>query len=157
MDGTPARSRRVYVDTSVWVAVLTHEPSAETLMRALEAEAGQLLTAIWTRTELASALGIKARRQELTQARVRLLMQEFGLWVAGGLAAVPVDSMDFLQAARLCEDIDTKLRSGDALHLSVAKRCQATHLLSLDKDMLANASSLGMQFIDYDDHKEFTH
>lgn len=157
MGGTSVRSRRVYVDTSVWVAVLTQEPSAETLMRALEAEAGQLLTALWTRTELASALGIKARRHELTQERVRQLIQEFELWVAGGLVAMPVDSMDFLQAARLCENIDSKLRGGDALHLSVAKRCQATHLLSLDKDMLENAGSLGMQFIDYDDQKKLTH
>ncbi len=157
MGGTPARSRRVYVDTSVWVAVLTQEPSTETLMRALEAEAGQLLTAIWTRTELASALGIKARRKELTQDRVRQLIQEFELWVAGGLTALPVDSMDFLLAARLCENIDTELRGGDALHLSVAKRCRATHLMSLDKDMLENASSLGMQLIDYDDNKKLTH
>ena len=157
MAGPSTRSRRVYVDTSVWVAVLTQETSAEALMQTLEAEAGQLLTAIWTRTELASALGIKARRQELTQERVRQLMQEFELWVADGLAAMPVDSMDFLQAARLCESIDSKLRGGDALHLSVAKRCQATHLLSLDKDMLENATRLGMQFIDDDDHKKLTH
>ena len=145
------RSRRVYVDTSVWVAVLAHEPNAPGLMRDLEAETGQLLTAAWTRTELASALAIKARRNELTQASVSALLREFDLWVSGGVTVMPVDSSDFARAAQLCENVASKLRAGDALHLSVAKRCLATHTFSLDTDMLNNATALGMSRMDHDD------
>ena len=145
------RSRRVYVDTSVWVAVLAHEPNAPGLMRDLEAETGQLLTAAWTRTELASALSIKARRNELTQASVSALLREFDLWVSGGVTVMPVDSSDFARAAQLCENVASKLRAGDALHLSVAKRCLATHLFSLDTDMLNNAIALGLSWMDHDD------
>jgi uncharacterized protein len=148
------RTRRVYVDTSVWVAVLAHEANAPGLMRDLEAETGQLLSAAWTRTELASALGIKARRKELTQEGVSALLREFDLWVTGGVAIMPVDSSDFGQAALLCENIASRLRAGDALHLSVAKRCLATHLFSLDTDMLDNAKALGMSWMDHDDLKK---
>ena len=145
------RSRRVYVDTSVWVAVLANEPNAPGLMRDLEAETGQLLTAAWTRTEFASALAIKARRQELTQEGVSALLREFDLWVSGGVAIMPVDSSDFAQAAQLCENVASRLRAGDALHLSVGKRCLATHIFSLDTDMLNNAIALGMSWMDHDD------
>ena len=148
------RSRRVYVDTSVWVAVLAKEPNAPGLMRDLEAETGQLLTSTWTRTEFASALAIKARRKELTQDGVSALLREFELWVSGGVAVMPVDSSDFAQAAQRCgnvESVASRLRAGDALHLSVAKRCLATHIFSLDTDMLNNAIALGMSWMDHDD------
>jgi uncharacterized protein len=145
------RNRRVYVDTSVWVAVLAKEPDAAALMHSLEAETGQLLTSAWTRTEFASALAIKARRQELTQDDVSALLREFDLWVSGAVAVMPVDSADFAQAAQRCENVASRLRAGDALHLSVAKRCLATHIFSLDTDMLNNAIALGMSRMDHDD------
>jgi uncharacterized protein len=145
------RNRRVYVDTSVWVAVLAKEPNASGLMSTLEAETGQLLTSAWTRTEFVSALSIKARRKELTQDDVSALVREFDLWVSGGVAVMPVDSSDFAQAAQHCENIASRLRAGDTLHLSVAKRCMATHIFSLDTDMLNNAIALGMPWIDHDD------
>ena len=145
------RSRRVYVDTSVWVAVLANEPNAPDLIHDLEAETGQLLTSAWTRTEFASALAIKARRQELTQDGVSALMGELDLWVSGGVSVLPVDSSDFARAAQLCERVSFRLSAGDALHLSVAKRCLATHLFSLDTDMLNNAIALGMSWMDHDD------
>lgn len=144
------RNRRVYVDTSVWVAVLANEPNAPDLMGDLEAETGQLLTSAWTRTEFASALAIKARRQELTQDGVSALMRELDLWVSGGVGLMPVDSSDFAMAAQLCERVASRLRACDALHLSVAKRCRATHIFSLDIDMLNNAIALGMSWMDND-------
>jgi predicted nucleic acid-binding protein len=103
---------------------------------------------MWTRTELASALAIKARRGELAQERLSALCREFELWVAGGVSVVPVDSVDFMAAAKQCEHMESKLRAGDALHLCVARRCQVTHLFSLDKDMLENADVLGIQKIE---------
>ena len=63
---------------------------------------------------------------------------------------MPVDSSDFAQAAQLCENVASRLRAGDALHLSVAKRCLATHIFSLDTDMLNNAIALGMSRMDHD-------
>jgi uncharacterized protein len=148
------RIRRVYVDTSVWVAVLANEPNAPRLISSLESETGQLLTSAWTRTEFASALAIKARRNELTQEAVSTLLQEFDLWVSGVVAVMSVDSADFAQAAQHCENVASRLRAGDALHLSVAKRCLATHIFSLDTDMLTNAIALGMSRMDHDDLKK---
>jgi uncharacterized protein len=145
----PAASRlqRIYVDSSVWIAVLAREAPASTLTDWLAEQDGQLLASYWTRTELASALGIKARRGELTQKQMSLLLQEFERWVTGGLQMLAVDGQDFAAAAALCEDVSSGLRAGDALHLSVARRCQASHLLSLDGDMIKSAPALGLAVV----------
>jgi uncharacterized protein len=138
---------RTYVDTSVWIAMLTHEPNADAMLSCLEREQ-QLLTAEWTRTELASALGIKARRKELTQIQVSDVLEKFELWTSAGLSMAAVESDDFYIAAKMCENTASGLRAGDALHLSVAKRHEVTHVLTLDRDMQRCARSLGLQIIE---------
>ncbi len=147
-----ARSRRIYIDSSVWIALLAQEASAERLAQWLGNEEGKLFTALWTRTELASALSIKARRGELSQKQVTLLLREFEQWVTSGVQLLNIDNRDFAHAAELCARVKTRLRSGDALHLTVAARHQTTHVATLDQDMGKNALEMGMQVLKYDDN-----
>ena len=149
-----AASRRIYVDSSVWIALLANEASADGLKHWLADEAGQLFTALWTRTELASALSIKARRGELSQQQVTQLLGEFELWVTSGVQLLNVDNRDFAQAAARCTKVTAKLRSGDALHLTVALRHQMSHVATLDQDMSQNALEMGLLVTSYDDHKK---
>lgn len=142
-----------YVDTGAWIAILTNEPTADTLLNALGQTQQQLVTAQWTRTELASALGIKARRKQTTQAAVSQMLRQFEAQELIDLAFIPVETEDFLTAAQWCENIDSKLCGGDALHLSVAQRCKATHILTLDHHMQRYAQLLGMISIDIYDEK----
>ena len=139
------RTRRVYVDSSVWIALLAHEPSAADLLTWLQAEQGQLMTAMWTRTELASALSVKVRRGELNAAKFTELLKCFDEWIVSDVQLLPVDNADFQRAANLCADSGSRLRAGDALHLTVAQRCQASHMASLDRDLLGNALKSGLQ------------
>jgi uncharacterized protein len=147
---------RTYIDSSVWIAVLAQEKTADALLSLLASNSRQLLTAEWTRTELASALGIKARRGEYSQELVSRMLEDFELWIPAGLSVAAVHGEDFLLAAKMCENVESKLRAGDALHLSVAQRCHATHMLSLDHDMQRYAQLMGMMAIDIYD-KKFTH
>jgi uncharacterized protein len=153
----PSSFERTYVDTSVWIAMLTQEPNAEVVLSYLERQQQHLLTAEWTRTELASALGIKARRKELTQAQATDMLEKFELWISAGLNIAAVQSDDFYIAAKMCENTASRLRAGDALHLSVAKRHEVTHVFTLDHDMQRCAQSLGMQIIEPYDEQKFTH
>jgi uncharacterized protein len=150
-------AQRTYVDTSVWIAVLTREATATALLAYMGSAEQPLITAEWTRAELASGLGIKARRKELTQAQVSQLLANFELWIPAGLSIVAVHSEDFLLAAKLCENIESKIRGGDALHLSVAHRCKASHLLTLDHDMQSLAQVLNMQLVKPNENSKFTH
>ena len=156
-DQSQAGFERTYVDTSVWIAMLTQEANAEDVLSYLERKQQHLLTAEWTRTELASALGIKARRKELTQAQVSEVLEKFELWISAGLNVAPVQSDDFYIAAKMCENTESRLRAGDALHLSVAKRHEVSYVFTLDHDMQRGAQSLGMQIIESYDQQKFTH
>ena len=150
-------AQRTYVDTSVWVAMLAQEAGARALLSFLENTEQHLVTAVWTRTELASALGIKARRKELTQALVSEMLENFELWLPAGLSLAAVNNEDFLLAAKLCENVESKLRGGDALHLAVANRCQATHIFTLDRDMQRYAQVLSMQIVEPNENPKSTH
>ncbi len=144
----PTSLRRVYIDSSVWIAVLTNEPSSETLTQWLATENGQLMTSFWTQTELASALGIKARRKELTQEQVTHILQEFFVWVQDDVEMLPANEADFALATHLCARIESGIRAGDALHLAIAHHHGATHIASLDLNMNRNAVPLGLQLFD---------
>ena len=146
-----ATNRRIYVDSSVWIALLAQESTANALNQWLEQEPGTLMTSQWTRTELASAMGIKARRLELTQDHVHRLLHEFEKWVQGGVQLLSVDSQDFVDAAGWCAQVTSKLRGADALHLAVARRHQVTHVATLDHDMASNATRLGLNILENHD------
>ena len=145
------RHRRIYVDSSVWIALLAQEATADALSQWLENESGVLMTAQWTRTELASAMGIKSRRGELTQNSVQALLNMFEQWVQGGVQLLSVDSQDFVDAAQWCAQVSSGLRGADALHLAVARRHQVSHLATLDHDMARNATRLGLNILENHD------
>ena len=71
-----------------------------------------------------------------------------------GVKLLNIDNRDFVQAAALCLKIKSNLRSRDALHLTAASRLQITQLATLDQDISQNALEMGMQVLNYDDHKK---
>ncbi|WP_309683652.1 type II toxin-antitoxin system VapC family toxin [Polaromonas sp.] len=144
---SPEVLRSVYVDVSVWIALLANEPSSPALARWLEAETSPLMTSRWSVVELASALSIKVRRAELTALQAQDLGERFDALVRGEVSLLPLASVDYDQAAALCRNAASGLRAGDALHLAVAQRARASHLMTLDKVMALNAEKLGLQLL----------
>lgn len=136
-----------YVDTSVWMALLGRESSAlaieQWMMRGLP-----LATSAWTAVEIASGLGIKARRGDLSQGQVSQTCEAFrGLLGTGGVEQVACTGLDFSQAALLCEHVAGGLRSGDALHLAVAQRVGSTLFFSFDKTLSRQAQQMGFGLV----------
>jgi predicted nucleic acid-binding protein len=138
-------ARHIYVDTSVWVALLANEPGSPALQDWLETETAPLCTAQWTLVEVSSALSIKVRRAELGAAQAHNLLARFTDLLASSVANIPVAAQDFERAAQLCSGSASGLRSGDALHLAVATRIGAGHMKTLDKVMAQNAGHMGMR------------
>lgn len=136
-----------YVDTSVWLALLGREATAPAV--ATWMSGGMILaTAQWTAVELASGLGIKARRGEFTQATASSICDAFRQLIAiDGVSVPPCRDTDFQEAAALCERIGSGLRGGDALHLAVAQRLGCTHFLSFDKVLNQQAQQAGLMLI----------
>jgi uncharacterized protein len=139
---------KVYVDTSALVALVTTESRTEALKRWLQAnEQVPLVSADWCVPEVASALAIKVRSQQLDSALADEAWNEFGAACDGLLQLTPVAATDFSLAAQMCRLAQSGLRAGDALHLAVALRSDCGALLCFDELLNRNAEAGGLALI----------
>ena len=138
----------VYADTSALVALFAREPRGTALAQWLDAHPREdYRICDWTVTEMASALAIKVRRDELTPAHLARVWQTFNDACGSVLRVEPVTGDDFANAATLCLEPGTGLRAGDALHLAVALRLSCDSLLSFDALLSRNAQACGLAVI----------
>jgi len=122
----------LYVDTSVLVALCTHEAKTSDVVKWYAACADELASAAWCVTEFASAMGLKQRTGQLTQAQAQTAWMQFERICANDLQLLPVEAMTFHRAALLTMDASAGLRAGDALHLACAIANKAQGLVTLD-------------------------
>jgi predicted nucleic acid-binding protein len=141
---------QTYIDTSVWCAFCFNEieaPGARDWLA--QASLDHAATAVWTRTEFASAAALKLRVKGQSTAAVNQAVKTFEDAVAM-THSLDVIYDDFLYAAELCNTSETGLRAGDALHIAVALRRDCKFLASLDKVMNASAKQLGLKLVKFD-------
>lgn len=138
----------IYVDTSVLVALHTRERYT-TAVLAWYADLGDtpIATAAWAMTEFASALAIKQRTYQLNATQANRAWRQFERQCTSDLRLLPVDHDAFEDAARMALAPSSGLRSGDALHLAVARRANAAAVSTLDATMQKNARRLRMQVV----------
>ncbi|MCX8086745.1 MAG: type II toxin-antitoxin system VapC family toxin [Rhodocyclaceae bacterium] len=135
---------RLYLDTSVLVAMLVREAGTAAAQACLAgAAAAPLLVSRWTATELSSALALKLRMGWITAVEQEAALAMFRRLVASRLSMHDPVEADFDRATRLCDQAAIPLRAGDALHMAVAKRLGA-RLITFDAEMAAAARYHGL-------------
>lgn len=133
-----------YVDTSVLVAALTHEPRTEEVQEWLAAQAaGELALSDWVVTEFSAALSIKVRTGQVRPADRVDALAVFTEMVEMSFHVLPITHTDFRVAARFADQHATGLRAGDALHLAVAAN-HGARIRALDRALVAAAGKLGV-------------
>lgn len=137
----------VYVDTSVLVALLTVEPKTKDVMAWYAGLREVPYCADWLLPEFFSAISIKLRTKQLTNAHAKLVRKEFNMLIAGGVRLVPVSRAAFKQAAELVKQHRFGLSAGDSLHLAVALELGASHIATLDGTLEKNAKRMGLEQI----------
>jgi predicted nucleic acid-binding protein len=137
----------VYVDTSVLVALHLNEPRSADAARWYGACTDKLVSAMWCVTEFASALGIKQRTGQITEADGQAAWQRFERFCANDLQLLPVEPATFHRAAVLALDAATGLRSGDSLHLAAALDAKAKSIASLDDVLAKNAKRMKLKLV----------
>ncbi len=135
----------LYVDTSVLVALCTHEAKTAQAHKWYAVCTDDIASAAWCVTEFASALGIKQRTGQLTPGQANTAWAQFERICANDLQLLPVEPSHFHHAATLCKDVSAALRAGDALHLACAIAARATGLITLDSVMVKNAKRLKLK------------
>ena len=137
----------LYVDTSVLVALCTHEAKTDDVVKWYAACTGELACAAWCVTEFASAMGLKQRTGQLTQLQAKNAWLQFERVCANDLQLLSIETMTFHKAAVLTMDVATGLRAGDALHLACALEAKAQALVTLDVVMAKNAKRLKLKTV----------
>ena len=133
---------RYYLDTSALVALFVSEARSAAVLTWLQHSTDSLLSSIWCVTEFASALGIKQRTLQLSATEASAIWSRFDRFSRRDLRLVQPKTHQYSRAARLALDAASGLRSGDAMHLTIALESKADKLLTLDQLMAKNALRL---------------
>jgi len=129
----------LYVDTSVLVALCTHEAKTADVLKWYQACTEGLVSAAWCVTEFASALGLKQRTGQLNEAQAQAAWMQFERICTNDLQLLAVDASAFHRAAILTLNASAGLRAGDALHLACALEAKAQGMVTLDVLLAKNA------------------
>lgn len=133
-----------YLDTSLLVAIYAAERDHERLAQWLFAHAANdLAVSLWTRTEFSSALSIKIRTGQIYFNTFQKAQSQFEKAIRESFKVISFENEDFLTAARWCENHQTGIRSGDALHLAIAGRNLAT-LCTMDQKLAVAGRQLAV-------------
>ena len=139
----------VYVDTSVIVPLLTVEPSTASVTAWFSGLQDMPVSSDWLLTEFSSAISVKVRTGQLSEADAKAVHQEFNLLASSGLRLTPVSRAAFKAAADMTRAYKHGLRSGDALHLAVAQEIDAKIIATLDSTMAKNATRLKIRLVEF--------
>ena len=139
----------IYADTSVIVALLTVEPKTDAVTDWYAGLSDTPTTSDWLLPEFSSALSIKLRTGQISEANAKKVRKEFELLSDGGLRIVAVSRDAFRRAAEMSMSHEHGLRAGDSLHLAVALELEASHMATLDGTQAANAKRYGMKLIKF--------
>ena len=138
----------LYVDTSILVGFCTHEGKSPAIHKWYDNSKDiKLISSTWTFTEFASALGIKERTGQINSKESRNAWKLFEAICTNDIELLPIENKVFYSAGLLVLDSKSKLRSGDALHLTAAKYFKAKSIITLDKVLEKNASRLKIKTI----------
>jgi predicted nucleic acid-binding protein len=134
-----------YVDSCVLLSLLLGDSGYTDSERWLINQGDHTLwISHWVLLEVAGVIATCVRRGQLTAEQAQTIGSEFKSFRQERLTLIEPRGTDFLQARQWLERcLHLPLRSGDALHLALAKRQQLT-VVSADRALARCAESLGL-------------
>lgn len=137
----------LYLDTAVVLALFVREPTSEPVGKWIASRRQPLTFSDWGLTECASALGIRLRRGELDADSATLAFRAMTTFATESCDLIACAGHHQKEAQGLLARLNLPLRAGDALHLAISQRIQAT-LVTCDKQLVAAAKEIGAKVRD---------
>ncbi len=131
----------IYLDTSVVIPYFVEEPQTPAVETALSKLTRQTCISHWTEAEFASALAKKVRNRECTPSAMERAVTKMAMMATDVFTRWLPSAQDYQVAVKFMLNPRTGLRAGDALHLAIAQRHDAT-VWTLDKGMFEAARVL---------------
>lgn len=137
---------KLYLDTSILVAMLTRDPFTERTYRYLKAETPALIVSDYAAAEFASAVARRVRMRELTEDAARLAFVTFDGLAPGTVERIETSATDIKVAEGFLRRLDLPLRAPDAVNIAITKRAGAS-LMTFDDKMTIAAKILGVAVV----------
>lgn len=132
-----------YFDTSFIAPLILPESASQRIEAFMQKlPVGELAISRWTKVEFASLLNRRVHNQDLTEEEANRALAVFEQLVSNSYQVITPSAEDFDLAAQLLGKFCAGLRSGDALHLAVARNHNAETFYTLDKRLLRTAATL---------------
>jgi hypothetical protein len=138
----PARGV-AYLDTSVLVAMFTHDPLSARADRLFLEETPRPIVSDYAAAEFSSAIARLVRTKDLIAGEARAAFEVFDQWCTRTAHRVELRSADVAEANRLIRKLRYNLRAPDAIHLSVAQRLEVP-IATFDAGLAAVANAVGV-------------
>lgn len=142
---TAVQPQPSYLDSCVLLSLFLGDSGYDASEQWLLSQDGEALwISHWVLLEVAGVVAVCVRRGQLSAERALLIQSEFESFRQERLRLLEPRGGDFLQARHwLQQSHGLPLRSGDALHLALAKRHQLT-VTSADRELIRCAQALGL-------------
>lgn len=135
-----------YFDTSFLVPLLIQEPKTAQVEKFFESLPADetLVFSHWGQLEFISVAARLFRMGELSASDAQACISQFNQLLTRSFVLHSPSVDDLKKAQTFIRDFQTKLRTGDALHLSMAANLSVTTIHTLDNGMLEAGSKLGL-------------
>ena len=136
----------LYFDTSFLAPLILQESASAKIERFIAGlPPGELAVSHWTRVEFSSLLAREVRMGGLDAGAARDADAQFETVVTESFVVLLPNAADFDLAKEFLGYHETGLRSGDSLHLAIARNRRAEAVYSLDKTLLKAGKLLGVR------------
>lgn len=136
----------VYVDASALTPLIIVEDYTPWALATILDSGESPLVSDFAAAEVSSAISRLVRMRSVAREEGVRLLGGFDDWVRKDALAVINASTDIVEADRLVRRFELQLQTPDALHLVLARRCEAA-LVTLDRRMASAAATLGIPFV----------
>lgn len=133
---------RIYLDTSVLVALLTKDALTDRAEAFLRKMRPALVVSDFASAEFASAIARRARVREIAADDARAAFAALDVWTLRVAERAETATVDVKTAEVFLRRLDVTLRTPDALHIAIAQRVDA-ELATFDDKMAVAARFLG--------------
>ena len=137
---------KLYLDTSVLVAMLTTDAFTARAFRYLNDATPNLIVSDYAAAEFASAVARRVRAGEMTVDAARKAFATFDKMAPGAVQRIETSSADIKSAEALLRRLDLALRAPDAVNIAIAQRIGAS-LMTFDEKMAASARMLEVKVV----------
>lgn len=131
-----------YFDTSFIAPLFLLEEKSKYVEDILQSIATDRTISHWLRVEFASIIARNVRMKIFTKTQATQMLDQFETVISNSFQIITPSATDFNLAISLLSHPNSGLRSGDALHLAIAKNHHATKFYTLDYVLEKAAKSL---------------